>query len=98
MRRFHLVIAIVTSVLLGGGTVIAADLAIPPRKAQPQTAPREISVQQGLANCSRWTDECVSCTRGAAGEARVCSNIGLACQPKAIRCLSPMPRGGSQTK
>jgi hypothetical protein len=36
--------------------------------------------------------------RGAAGEAPVCSNIGFACQPKAIRCLSPTPRGESQTK
>ena len=96
MRRFHLAIAIVTSVLLGGGAVIAADLAIPPRKAQPEKAPREISVQQGPANCSRWTDECVNCTRGAAGEAPVCSNPGITCQPKAIHCLSPMPE--SQTK
>jgi hypothetical protein len=103
MRRFHLAhvllaLAIVTSVLLGASAVIAADLAIPPRKAQPERAPREISVQQGPANCSRWTDECVSCMRGAAGEAPVCSNIGFACQPKAIRCLSPTPRGESQTK
>jgi hypothetical protein len=98
MRRFHLAIAIVTAVLLGGSAVIAADLAIPPRKAQPEKAPREISVHQGPANCGRWTDECVSCSRGAAGEAPVCSNIGFACQPKAVRCLSPMPRGEPQTK
>jgi hypothetical protein len=55
-------------------------------------------VQQGPANCGRWTDDCVSCTRGAAGEAPVCSNIGFACQPKAVRCLGPMPGGKSQTK
>jgi hypothetical protein len=94
MRRFHLAIAIVTSILLGGGAVIAADLTIPP----PRKAPREISVQQGPANCGRWTDECVSCTRAAAGEAPVCSNIGFACQPKAVRCLGPTPGGASQTK
>jgi hypothetical protein len=102
MRRFHLAhvlpaFAIAASVLLGGD-VIAADLAIPPRKAPLETkAPREISVQQGPANCSRWTDDCVSCSREAAGEAPVCSNPGIACQPKAIRCLSSMPRE-SQTK
>jgi hypothetical protein len=102
MRRLRLAIAIATSVLFGGA-VIAADLPIPPRKAPQQTkAPqakkplREISVQQGTANCSRWTDECVNCTRAAAGEAPVCSNPGITCQPKAIHCLSPMPE--SQTK
>jgi hypothetical protein len=101
MRCFHLAhvrlaLAIAISVLLGGSAVIAADLAIPPRKAPQQTTaplaikpPREVSMQQGPANCSRWTDECVNCTRGAAGEAPVCSNIGFACQPKEIRCLSP---------
>jgi hypothetical protein len=107
MRRFHpafvvrLILAIATSVLLGGNGVIAADLAIPPRKAPQETKapratkpPREISLQQGPANCDRWTDECVNCTRGTAGEAAVCSNIGFACQPKAIRCLGP----ATQTK
>lgn len=94
MRRFDLAIAI--SVLLGGGAVTAADLPIPPRQAPQATQappatkpPREISLQQGPANCSRWTDDCVNCTRGAAGETPICSNIGFACQPKEIRCLSP---------
>ncbi len=64
---------------------MAAELAIPPRKP---TA--DFSTQKGPPNCARWTDECVNCTRGAAaGEAPVCSNIGFACQPKAIRCLAP---------
>jgi hypothetical protein len=100
MRRFHLAhvlpaLAIATSLLLGGA-VIAADLAIPPLHAPRATKapqalqpPREISLQQGPANCSRWTDECVNCTRGGAGEAPVCSNVGFACQAKEIRCLSP---------
>ena len=38
-------------------------------------------MQQGPPNCSRWTDDCVNCSRGAAG-APICSNIGFACQPK----------------
>lgn len=63
----------------------AAELAIPPRK--PAT---DFSLQKGPPNCARWTDDCVNCARGAtAGEAPVCSNIGFACQPKAIRCLAP---------
>ena len=64
---------------------MAAELAIPSRKPPPA----DFSVQQGPPNCARWTDECVNCARGAtAGEASVCSNIGFACQPKAIRCLN----------
>ena len=64
---------------------VAADLAIPPRKP-----PADFSLQKGPPNCARWTDECVNCARGAtSGEAPVCSNIGFACQPKAIRCLAP---------
>ena len=68
--------------IAGGNMLVAADLAIPPRPA-----PKEVSVQSGPPNCARWTDDCVNCTRGAKGEASVCSNPGFACQPKAIRCL-----------
>ena len=80
---------IVTSMTMAVMTIatevtVAADLAIPPRKP-----PANISLQKGPPNCARWTDECVNCARGAtANEAPVCSNIGFACQPKAIRCLA----------
>jgi hypothetical protein len=82
MRHHHWIIAAFAT-LLAFGTANAADLAIPSR-----AAPKEISIQKGPPNCSRWTDECVNCSRGAEGERPVCSNIGIACQPKAIRCLS----------
>jgi len=75
-------IAVVT---IATEVAVAADLAIPPRKP-----PADFSIQKGPPNCARWTDECVNCARGAtANEAPVCSNIGFACQPKAIRCLAP---------
>jgi hypothetical protein len=85
MRRFYLIIAAVSATLIVAGTAIAADLKIPPR-----AAPQDVSVQKGPPNCRRWTDECVNCSRGADGERPVCSNIGFACQPQAIRCLSPV--------
>jgi len=75
------------------GTALATELAIPPRAAL-----KEISIQKGPPNCSRWTDECVNCARGAADEAAVCSNIGFACQPRAIRCLSAVTTDGAQKK
>jgi hypothetical protein len=82
MRRSLLIL--LAAALLAAGAALAADLKIPPR-----TAPDGISVHKGPPNCSRWTDECVNCSRDAAGEAAVCSNIGFACQPKPVRCLSP---------
>lgn len=75
-----------TIVVAGCHALAAAELAIPQRVAPKATA-RDVSVQTGPPNCNRWTDECVSCTRGAKGEPAACSNIGFACQPKAIRCL-----------
>lgn len=83
MRFSDLPIPAATAALLAAGASFAADLKIPPR-----TALEDISVHRGPPNCSRWTDECVNCSRGAAGGAPVCSNIGFACQPKPVRCLS----------
>jgi hypothetical protein len=76
-------IAVATAALLAAGASFAADLKIPSR-----TVPEDISVHKGPPNCSRWTDDCVNCSRGAEGDAPVCSNIGFACQPKPVRCLS----------
>jgi hypothetical protein len=89
MRFSGLTIAVATAALLAAGASFAADLKIPPR-----TTPEDISVHKGPPNCSRWTDECVNCSRGAGGDAPVCSNIGFACQPKPVRCLSTaIPHG-----
>jgi hypothetical protein len=35
--------------------------------------------------CQEWTDGCRICTRPDSGDA-ICSNIGIACQPKSISC------------
>jgi hypothetical protein len=86
MRRGLLTITSMTIAVMTIATevAVAAELAIPPRKP-----PADFSMQKGPPNCARWTDECVNCARGAtSGEAPVCSNIGFACQPKAIRCLA----------
>lgn len=73
---------------IAGSGACAAELDIPPR------LPAEnISIHKGPPNCSRWTDECVTCMRGTDGEAPVCANIGIACQPKTIRCVGADPAG-----
>ncbi|WP_246669292.1 MULTISPECIES: hypothetical protein [unclassified Bradyrhizobium] len=81
VRRLAVALSLVVCTL---DASVAADLSIPPR-----SVPKNFSVQSGPPNCSRWTDDCVNCSRGAKGETAICSNIGFACQPKAIRCLTP---------
>jgi hypothetical protein len=94
MRFSALTIALATAACLAAGASFAAELEIPPR-----TAPADISVHKGPPNCSRWTDECVNCSRAAEGEAAVCSNIGFACQPQAVRCLDRrIPQSEPQKK
>jgi len=36
--------------------------------------------------CQEWTDSCRTCQRSDGAEP-VCSNVGIACQPKAITCV-----------
>ena len=93
MRRLNFIVMVAIAAMCGAA--FAADLPIPPLATPkpipmttPQASPSNIPVQQNQPNCSRWTDECVNCTRGASGSGPACSNIGFACQPKAIRCLS----------
>jgi hypothetical protein len=85
MRRLALMFALATMPL--AANLHAAELDIPARRAVPENIP----VQKGPPNCDRWTDECVTCSRGAESEAPACSNIGVACQPKETRCVSPTP-------
>lgn len=83
MRRFKLMIVAFTA-CASINAALAAELDVPP----PGTS-KELSVYVNQPNCSRWTDECVTCTREAdRSTAPVCSNIGIACQPKAIQCLN----------
>jgi hypothetical protein len=88
MRHIAFLVALLTMSAMTAVSLRAAELDIPPRRAS-----ENVSMQKGPPNCSRWTDECVNCKRGADGEAPVCSNIGFACQPKAIRCIGSEPSG-----
>jgi hypothetical protein len=73
----------------------ASDLNLTPPQAPAPDHPARID----LPNCNRWTDDCVTCTREKDGEAPVCANIGIACQPKALRCLDgERPPDGQQGK
>jgi hypothetical protein len=83
IAAFALLTILSVDAIRAADTVLAADMEIP----KPAAASKDISVHKGPPNCSRWTDDCVNCSRGANGAAPVCSNIGLSCQPKPVRCL-----------
>jgi hypothetical protein len=71
------------------GQAIATDLPLKPaRPAQPAapTAPANATpLAAPTAACLEWTDGCRVCQRAAGGEAS-CSNVGIACVPKAEEC------------
>jgi hypothetical protein len=77
--------AITAAMVVVATTALAAEL-----KVLPPVKPKELSVHVNQPRCAFWTDECVNCSRGADGGAPICSNIGFACQPSAIRCLGPI--------
>ncbi len=60
-----------------------------PELAPDAKPPTDPSMQAGLPACLAWTDGCVICERK---EGRtLCSNIGIACQPKELSCRVPVP-------
>jgi hypothetical protein len=62
------------------GLVLAADLS---KSETRSTSPAEKSIFVAPdASCVVWTDGCRNCTKVG------CSNIGIACQPSEVQCLS----------
>jgi hypothetical protein len=62
-----------------------------------EAAPAELTSDQAATDwlqeyggrnkdCLEWTDTCVNCVRSQPDENFSCSNIGIACQPKEVRC------------
>jgi hypothetical protein len=64
------VVASVTALASSIGMLAAAG------STDPKPGPKQACV---------WVSECQACTRTSAGKL-VCSNIGIACQPKTSRC------------
>jgi hypothetical protein len=66
-------------------TATAADLPLAPApKSEPAQAPAS-PLAPPTATCREWSDGCRTCQRAAAGEVS-CSNVGIACVPKAAQC------------
>ena len=68
----------------------AAELRLVPQPGPKSAVPAStVSIQaygDRDATCQVWTDGCRNCERTDKGPS--CSNIGIACQPGAIRCTT----------
>jgi hypothetical protein len=67
---------------------LAADLPLKP--AQPAAPAATSPMTPPTATCREWSDGCRSCQRAPDGEAS-CSNVGIACVPKATQCTADAP-------
>ena len=84
MRALVLSVGLIALAL--AGQAIATDLPLKP--ARPAATPTPASTRPLAAPnaaCLEWTDGCRVCQRAAGGEAS-CSNVGIACVPKAKEC------------
>ena len=77
--------SLVAVALAAASVSLAADLPLKPaRPADPATAN---PMTPPTAACREWSDGCRTCQRGAGGEVS-CSNVGIACVPKAAACTA----------
>lgn len=84
MRRAGLIAFAAACCVTVMGDATAADEKIPDQKSP------DWMQNYGLHHkeCLEWTDTCVNCVRTGSGGEYSCSNIGIACQPKDVRCLT----------
>ena len=77
--------SLVAAALAAVSVSLAADLplkpaqSVAPAAASPMTPPS--------ATCREWSDGCRSCQKAADGDVS-CSNVGIACVPKAMQCTA----------
>jgi hypothetical protein len=96
MRRLAISRLVCVAILAAMAPAFAADLPLKPARPAPAAAsPAATSAPSGdgplaapAATCQEWTDGCRVCQRPPGGEAS-CSNVGIACEPKAVQCSRP---------
>ena len=75
---------------LAGASLVAmlTTLKATPAEVTTDQASTDWVQEYGSRNkdCLEWTDTCVNCVRAQSGDNYSCSNIGIACQPKEVRC------------
>ena len=74
--------------LVAASLSLAADL--PLKQQQPAASATTSPMTPPTATCREWSDGCRSCQRVTDGEVS-CSNVGIACVPKAVQCTADIP-------
>jgi hypothetical protein len=74
---------LIAAALISIAPALAADLPLEPVQAPADANP----LQPPSAACREWSDGCRTCVRAADG-AVSCSNVGIACVPKAAACTA----------
>ena len=78
---------LIAAAMISIAPALAADLPLAPKPA-PAEAPADGNpLTPPTAACLEWTDGCRVCQRAAGGPAS-CSNVGIACVPKAMTCTT----------
>jgi phospholipase/lecithinase/hemolysin len=75
-----------TIALLVAALALGASAQAPPSTPAPAEEASLHNFGDSNKACQEWTDSCRSCTRPESGDV-LCSNIGIACQPKPILCV-----------
>ncbi len=77
---------LIAAALISIAPALAADLPLEPKSAPSPTDGNPLAAP--AAACLEWTDGCRICKRDAAGGQASCSNVGIACVPKAVNCTT----------
>lgn len=78
---------LIAAALISIAPALAADLPIEPAPAPVQAPADGSPLQPPSATCREWSDGCRTCVRATDG-AVSCSNVGIACTPKAATCTA----------
>jgi hypothetical protein len=78
---------LIAAALISIAPALAADLPLEPAPAPVQAPADANPLQPPSATCREWSDGCRTCVRAADG-AVSCSNVGIACVPKAAACTA----------
>ena len=68
--------------------IVLTVLEAAPAELTPGQAAADWVQEYGSRNkdCLEWSDTCVNCVRAQPGGNFNCSNVGIACQPKEVKC------------
>ena len=68
----------------------------PPALTAPDQEPSIYNYGTVDRSCLNWSDGCRICSYDQASSSAVCSNVGIACQPRELTCMTRRPDAGKE--